>query len=326
MVGAVVVQGNRLVAEGWHRAYGQAHAEVDALKRAGRKARGATLYVTLEPCAHWGKTPPCIDAVLRAGIARVVMAMRDPNPLARGGLEKLRKKHVHVTTGILERSSRRLNADFFNRFQRSKPQVLLKVAASLDGRTATLQGESKWITGPPARKASHRLRAQTDAIAVGVETVLKDNPHLTAHGRGANPVRVIFDSRLRAPVKARVFDRQAPSWCLTTDRASLRAIDRFQRKGITVILCRTDSQGRVDVRDALKQLAQRGIGKLLVEGGATLADAFIEARLVDEVAWFVAPLVIGRVRKLKDALRLRRLRREPYGEDLLIRGHVYRNH
>ncbi len=302
MVGAVVVRGGLPVSEGWHRRYGQAHAEVEALQKARKRAKGATLYLTLEPCAHWGKTPPCVDMVIRSGVKRVVMAMRDPNPKAGGGISKLRKAGIHVTVGVLQAEARALNRVFCTWARFKRPYITLKAAASLDGRTATVTGESKWITGPVARKEGHRLRAEVDAVAVGANTVLHDNPSLTSHGLGRNPVRIIFAGRRAMPRSLKLFDTAAPTWVLN------------------------DTRGKPNLKRALTQLAERGITHMLVEGGAALQRSFWEAGVVDEVVWFVSPLWMGPAKRLKDAVRLKTPRVQRLGNDVLIQGYVHRTY
>jgi len=316
MVGAVLVRKGLLVGEGYHQRFGLAHAEMEAIQKAGKRAQGSTLYVNLEPCAHWGKTPPCAEAILRAGIRRVVCAMRDPNPLVSGkGFQILRKGRVPVTRGVLEEEARRLNRAFITWVKEKRPFVTLKAAASLDGKTATMTGESHWITSEKARAAGHELRAEADAIAVGLETVKVDNPSLTAHGTGLNPVRIIFDSHLRAPLQSRVFNRQAPTWCLATHHTTLRRVDRLKRKGVQVLLCHADAEGRVSVSDALKRLAAKGIAHLLLEGGLSLQTSFLEAGVVDEVHWFIAPMIIGNTKRLKNVWNLEKVHVESVGRD-----------
>lgn len=297
MVGAVLVRGTSVVAEGYHHAFGQAHAEIDALRKAGPKARGSTLYVNLEPCSHWGKTPPCVDALIQAGVKRVVAAMKDPNPKVSGrGFAALKKRGIAVTQGILEQEAAGLNRAFVTWVTLKRPYVTLKVASSLDGRTATITGESKWITSAASRTEGHRLRGQVDAVAVGASTVLKDNPSLTAHGWGRNPVRVIFAGRRRIPRTYNIFQGSAPSWVVEKHR------------------------GKSGARKALSYLASKGIAHLLVEGGLTLQQSFLDAGVVDEVVWFVAPMIIGHVRRLKDAQRLKNMRVTRLGEDLCLQG------
>ena len=297
MVGAVLVRGGRRIAEGYHQRYGQPHAEIEALARAGTRTRGSTLYVTLEPCSHWGKTPPCVDSITRAGIKRVVAAMQDPNPLVSGkGFAALKRHGISISKGILQKESAYLNRAFVTWVKEKRPFVTVKVASSLDGRTATNRGESKWITGEKARRAGHDLRAQVDAIAVGAGTVIQDNPSLTAHGRGRNPVRVIFAGRRRLPARANIFNKSAPTWVVKSPR------------------------GNAGIRQALSDLAQKGITHLLVEGGQTLQQSFFEAGIVDEVVWYLAPVIIGNSKHLKDAVRFEQMKVERIGPDLEIKA------
>jgi diaminohydroxyphosphoribosylaminopyrimidine deaminase/5-amino-6-(5-phosphoribosylamino)uracil reductase len=295
MVGAILVKNGRVVSEGFHRVFGQAHAEVEAIRRAGTRAKGGTLYVNLEPCSHWGKTPPCVDLILSSGIKRVVAAIADPNPLVSGkGFSGLKKGHVAITKGVLEKEARTLNRAFITWITKKRPFVTMKVAASLDGKTSTMTGESKWISGEPARRAGHALRAEADAIAVGAGTVLEDNPSLTAHGLGRNPVRIIFAGRRALPRKAKIFNSAAPTWVLK------------------------ESRGRINLHKALADLAGRGIAHLLVEGGGTLQQSFLEAGVVDEVVWFIAPMIIGKARHLKDAKKLEHAQITTLGPDLCV--------
>jgi diaminohydroxyphosphoribosylaminopyrimidine deaminase / 5-amino-6-(5-phosphoribosylamino)uracil reductase len=323
MVGAVLVRGGRVVAEGFHQEFGSAHAEIEAIRAAGERAKGATLYVTLEPCSHWGKTPPCSAAIIRAGIRRVVAAMKDPNPEVSGrGFGDLRKARVATVAGVLEDEARYLNRAFVTWVTLKRPYITLKVASSLDGRTATITGESKWITGKESRSVGHVLRAGADAVAVGLGTVKADNPSLTAHGMGKNPIRVIFDSRLRSSLGSQVFSKQAPTWCLATDHTVLKHMDQMKRHGVQVILCKPDAGHRVDVKNAVKRLAAKGIAHLLVEGGLTLQHSFLKAGIVDEVVWFIAPMIIGDARRLKAARRLKNVQVGKVGEDLCVRAHL----
>jgi diaminohydroxyphosphoribosylaminopyrimidine deaminase/5-amino-6-(5-phosphoribosylamino)uracil reductase len=300
MVGCVLVRGGKLIAEGYHHAYGQDHAEVDALKKAGRRARGATLYVNLEPCAHFGKTPPCMIAVAGAGIRKVVAAMRDPNPQVSGkGFAYLRKHGVRVEVGLMEAEAQELNRAFIKRITKGLPYVTLKVASSLDGRSATVTGESKWITGEPARRAGHRLRAPVDAIAVGAQTVINDNPSLSAHGMGRDPIRMVLTGRRAIPKRMAIFKGASPAWVLKNTR------------------------GPLALKRSLKDLAARGVTHLLVEGGLTLQRSFLEAGCVDEVVWFISPMIIGSQKKLKDAWRLQDVQVDRPGGDLSVRGRIY---
>jgi diaminohydroxyphosphoribosylaminopyrimidine deaminase/5-amino-6-(5-phosphoribosylamino)uracil reductase len=263
--------------------------------------------------------------------------MRDPNPQVSGrGLRFLRRHGLHVATGVLAQEAQELNRTFSTWVREHRPYVTLKTAVSLDGKIATARGESRWITGGRARALGHRLRAEADAAAVGIETVLQDNPQLTAHGRGPNPMRVVFDSHLRFPLRSRLARGRAPTWILTTARASVAGRAALEKKGITVYRVGANRRGQVSVPEAMRLLARQGVTHLLVEGGGTLHAAFLEAGLVDEVVWFIAPKLIGGaatktavegtgVRRLRDAWRLKDWRVGRVGEDLCIRAKVMQN-
>jgi diaminohydroxyphosphoribosylaminopyrimidine deaminase/5-amino-6-(5-phosphoribosylamino)uracil reductase len=290
MVGAVVVSGGFVVADGWHRTFGGPHAEVEALREAGERARASTMYVTLEPCTHHGKTPPCADAIIAAGVKRVVIATRDPNPQARGGVEKLRAADIEVDVGIESTAALELNAAFFNRFASDRPWVTLKLALSADGAIADPTGERRWITGPPARAEAHRMRAGVDAVAVGIGTVLADDPELTVRDAPPprrQPTRVIFDSRLRTPLDAKVIRGAAvvPTVILARESTPSRAAG-LEARGVRVFTTK-------DPEDALRCLGSLGLRSLLVEGGAKLAGGLVTAGLVDRIALFEAPVTFG---------------------------------
>lgn len=298
MVGAVVLGPHGEIAgEGYHARYGAPHAEVEALARAGDGARGGTLYVTLEPCDHHGKTPPCTDAILAAGIARVVAAMADPNPRAVGGSQRLSDRGVDVSLGLLEDRARRLNRRWLRWAESARPWVTLKAAVSLDGRTATRTGQSKWITGEAARKRGLELREEHDAVLVGVGTVAADDPQLTRR-LGLNPgspyCRVILDSRLRTPLTAEVL-RHEPSRTLIahTNRAPADRRRALAETGAELLEVEADDNGKVQIRALLTALAKRPVAALLVEGGAEVHGSFLDAGAVDEAFFFVAPILIG---------------------------------
>jgi diaminohydroxyphosphoribosylaminopyrimidine deaminase/5-amino-6-(5-phosphoribosylamino)uracil reductase len=340
MVGAVVVAGDDIVGEGFHRAAGQPHAEAEALDAAGPHARGATLYVTLEPCAHQGRTPPCAPRVIAAGIRRVVVALGDPNPLVAGrGLAALRAAEVETVTGVLEAEAARQNRTFLVAMQTGRPHVTLKGAMTLDGRLADPEGVSQWITGEAARAHAHRLRSESDAIVVGIETVLRDDPRLDVR-LGApwprEPYRVVIDSRARTPLDAKVLaaGTAARTVVAVSDRAPREGLDALAARGATVVPC-PGAGGRVEVRALLAWLANREVRAVLVEGGGEIHAAFVDAGLVDRVAVYVAPalvggrgatpLVGGAGRRLKDAVRLGPLEVTPLGRDLLIEADVVRS-
>jgi diaminohydroxyphosphoribosylaminopyrimidine deaminase/5-amino-6-(5-phosphoribosylamino)uracil reductase len=298
MVGAVVVgPDGRVAGEGYHAEFGGPHAEVIALREAGPKARGSSLYVTLEPCNHCGKTPPCVDEILSAGVERVVVAMRDPNPDAAGGLERLRAEGVETSIGGDSESARMLNRRWLKWAQERLPWVTLKAAISLDGRIATRTGQSKWITGESARHRSLEMREEHDAILVGVGTILADNPRLTRR-LGMNPTeswkRVILDSRLRTPVEAAVVqDRPEQTLIVHTAAAVPELRQTLENAGVHLMEIAANDAGQVDVHLLLERLARRDVSALLVEGGARVHGSFVDSELVDEVVFFVAPVLIG---------------------------------
>jgi diaminohydroxyphosphoribosylaminopyrimidine deaminase/5-amino-6-(5-phosphoribosylamino)uracil reductase len=334
-VGAVVVKDGKAVAKGFHAQAGGPHAEVAALEGAGALARGADLYTTLEPCDHQGKTPPCTRAILEAGIARVVYASADPNPLVNGrGHRRLSKAGVDVWPGVLQREADALNRPFFKWAKTGRPFVSLKVASSLDGFLATAAGDSKWITSPASRQWVHKLRDSVDAIVVGVGTVLSDNPRLTSRpeGRkGRNPLRVVLDTHLRSPLDARIFktQKQAPTVVATSRKPHAKKATLLRARGIELWELPL-KRGRLSLRAFLKKLGGRGYTHLLVEGGAGIFGAFLEEGLADEVLLFLAPKLIGRgglswsgnlqLRKIAEARPLPLSQVERIGEDLLIRS------
>jgi diaminohydroxyphosphoribosylaminopyrimidine deaminase/5-amino-6-(5-phosphoribosylamino)uracil reductase len=296
-VGAVVVKEDKIVGEGWHERAGDAHAEAMAIKKAKKKADGATMYVTLEPCNHHGRTPPCTDAIVAAKIKRVVIGCVDPNPNVDGhGVDKLRAAGIEVTVGVCENDARKLIAPWAKFVTLSLPYVTLKLAVSLDGRIATRTGHSKWVTGEEARARVHALRAQADAVAVGIGTALADDPRLTVRDApGQSPMRIVFDTKLRLPPDMRLVAsaREIPTWVLCSAEAPMDAEEQLTSKGVEVIRTATSPEGRIDVRSAMEMLASRGVVTLLVEGGAELAGSFLATHLADELHVFVAPILLG---------------------------------
>jgi diaminohydroxyphosphoribosylaminopyrimidine deaminase/5-amino-6-(5-phosphoribosylamino)uracil reductase len=297
-VGAVVVKDGVIIGRGWTQPGGRPHAETEALKRAGKAAKGATLYVTLEPCSHQGKTPPCTDAILLSGIARVVSALEDSNPEVAGqGYAKLRERGIAVDTGFGAEEAMRQHAGHIRRMREGRPQVLLKLAVSSDGKAGLAGRKPVGITGEIARARVHQMRAESDAILVGIGTILSDDPHLTCRLPGMmewSPVRVILDARLRVPVSTSIIGtaREVPTWVVCAPEASATAGDILKAKGVEVLRVEA-KDGRPDLPAVLKALAERGITRLMVEGGPTMAAAFLKAGLVDEAALFRSPNPIG---------------------------------
>ena len=298
-VGCVIVRDGRVVGRGWTQPGGRPHAETEALRRTGEAARGAIAYVTLEPCCHWGRTPPCADALIAAGIGRVVVAVEDPDPrVAGGGIARLRAAGIAVEAGLGAEEAAEINAGFFQRVRLGRPLVTLKLATSLDGRIATAAGESRWITGPAARARAHLLRATHDAVLVGTGTALADDPQLTCRLPGLaghSPVRVVLDRHLRLPAGARLFaeTRAAPTWVVTLPDADPNRREALRAAGVEIVTAAPDAGGAIDLADALGQLGRRGLTRLLVEGGGRLAASLLQAGLVDRLIWLHAPLLVG---------------------------------
>jgi diaminohydroxyphosphoribosylaminopyrimidine deaminase/5-amino-6-(5-phosphoribosylamino)uracil reductase len=297
-VGCVIVKDGRVVGRALTALQGRPHAEPQALAMAGAHARGATAYVTLEPCCFHGRTPPCTDALIAAGIARVVIAARDPDPRVNGaGVARLREAGIIVDEGVLLAEGADMIAGLTSRVRRGRPLVTLKLASTLDGRIATKSGESRWITGPEARRAGHALRGSHDAVMVGIGTVLADDPDLTCRIPGYKPVplvRVVADSRLRTPLTAKLVTtaRTTPSWIITRNAADTARRAQLSAQGVTVLDV-PGSEAGVDLRRGLEALGERGMTRLLVEGGGGLAASLLRADLVDRIVWFHAPAIMG---------------------------------
>ena len=298
MVGALLVRERTIIGQGYHRRYGGPHAEVNALESFQGDPRGATLYVTLEPCSHHGKTPPCVDVIIQRGIHRVVVGTEDPNPLVGGqGIRTLAGHGIEVRVGVLEQACRDLNPSFFKYFEKGLPYVTLKIAQSLDGRIATETGSSQWITSPRSLRLGHRLRATHDGVMVGIDTVITDDPSLTVRlVRGRNPLRLIMDSRLRVTLGSKVLTDGHASHTLivTTDRSAPHRIEKVQALGARVLCVAANSEGRVNLPDTLRTLAGDGVTSILVEGGAKIATSFVRARLVDRLVAIIGPKLIGK--------------------------------
>lgn len=330
-VGCVIAQGDRIVGEGWHRKSGEAHAEPLALRAAGDTARGATAYVTLEPHCYQSRTPPCTQALIAAGIKRVVCGALDPNPKVHGnGMRQLLAAGVQAETGLLEAEAQALNAGFERRMRTGLPRVIVKIASSLDGRVALANGESRWITGEVARADVQRLRAESSAVLTGIETLLADDPRLTVRDSqidlaGRQPLRVVLDSRLRTPASARLFAEVG-------ETVIMAATDARDTRGLsgraTVLRVSLNSQGRLDLSQVLRELGNLQCNDVLVEAGPTLAGSFIDAGLADELIVYIAPVLLGpdarpmlqlpRLEKLADRLQFALHRTEAMGSDLKL--------
>lgn len=340
MVGALLVKNGKIISEGYHKKAGLAHAEIEALKKAQGRAKGATLYVTLEPCTHFGKTPPCVDAIIKEKVKRVVIGAHDPNPIVNGkAVKKLRKNNISVTCGVLKEESSALNRVFNTYVTKKRPYVTIKMAQSLDGKIATFSGNSKWITNNASRRFVHNLRSNVDAVLVGKNTIMKDNPFLTSRIKNPkkDPTRVVLDSLLKIPKSSRVIDGKgsaktilAATKCAPKNRAA-----EFSKKGISILFCAKDKNG-VSLRSLLKKLAAIGISHLLVEGGGTVVADFLKKGFVDEMLIFISPRIIGGkhaptsvegdgVGNIKESIKLKAIKIKRFKEDILISGYVYRD-
>jgi diaminohydroxyphosphoribosylaminopyrimidine deaminase/5-amino-6-(5-phosphoribosylamino)uracil reductase len=336
LVGCVLAKGNRLIAEGYHRRFGGPHAEIDALAKAGRAARGATAYITLEPCSHFGKTAPCTDALIEAGLRRVVVAMKDPFPEVAGrGIRRLRRAGLRMDVGLGRDQAAELNAPYLTLIEKKRPYVILKWAQSIDGKIATRTGDSRWISGPESRRLVHRLRARVDAVLVGIRTVLADDPQLTAREvpLRRRATRVVLDTHLRIPPRSRLVATagEVPVLVITSAqaiRARATRAAQLRKRGVELQPCRI-RRGRLDLADALHRLGQRRMTNVLVEGGGQVLGDLLDQGLADEAYVFVAPTLIGGadavsacpglgVARVLEARPAQRLRTARLGPDLLL--------
>jgi diaminohydroxyphosphoribosylaminopyrimidine deaminase/5-amino-6-(5-phosphoribosylamino)uracil reductase len=335
MVGAVLVRGGKIIATGFHRIAGEDHAEIVALKRVGSKAKGATLYINLEPCSHYGRTPPCSRALIRAGVKEVVAGMMDPNPLVGGrGFRELKRAGIKVRVGLLEEECRTLNEAFIKYVTRRLPFVTLKLAASLDGKIAAVTGDARWISSESSRRMVHKLRNQVDAIVAGVGTVLADDPQLTCRvPNGRNPWRVILDSRLRIPLAASLLRQTDPerSIIVTSDRSSRQRVRAIESLGAQVWRLRL-RRGKIPWTAILRKLAAKDVLSVMIEGGATTAAWALREKAVDKIMFFYGPIILGGdgrvmidalgVKRVRRALRVQRTRVRKSGTDILVSGYL----
>ena len=338
MVGAIIMKNNRVIGEGYHEKYGQPHAEVNAFNSATEDVEDATIYVSLEPCSHHGKTPPCADLIIQKKVKRVVVGALDPNPLVSGrGIKKIKAAGIEVISGVLAEESQQLNEVFMKFITENKPFVVLKTAMSLDGKIATPTGESKWISGEESRKNVHQERAHLTGIMVGINTVLRDNPRLTARVPDAkNPIRIVVDSQLRIPLDMNILQQQkeAPTIILTTKKARPEKMDLLTERGITILIV-ADRKGRVDLQEGMAKLGEMNIDSILLEGGAELNYSSLEAGIVDKVQVYIAPKIIGGassptpmggkgIVSLSKAFPVERMTTKMIGEDVFIEGYIKR--
>jgi len=335
MVGALVVKNGRIVGKGYHKKAGLAHAEAVALDDAGQKADGAILYVTLEPCAHFGRTPPCVEKIIKSGIKKIIVGMLDPNPLNNGrGIQMLKAQNIKVEVGFLEDKLKQLNEVFIKYITKKIPFVTVKVGQSLDGKIATSTGDSKWITSDKARVYAHRIRSNYDAIMVGVNTILRDNPKLDAWFSRRHPTKIIVDSQLSISQESNVF---SPKGCAIIITLPVKPGQETENRRIlsekAKVLEVKEKSGQINLKDMMKKLAQLEISNILVEGGGTLIGALFDEELVDKTLFFVSPKIIGGkeaissvmgrgVARIDKAIKLRQVKLKRIGEDFLIEGYV----
>ena len=337
LVGATIVKNGKIISEGWHQKFGDAHAEVNAINASNESLEGATIYVNLEPCSHQGKTPACSLALIQNGFKRVVIARLDPNPLVSGkGVEMLQQAGIEISLGILEEEALKLNERFFKFIEHKKPFIALKMASSLDGKIATFSGDSKWISNEKSRASVHQLRLIYSAILVGINTVLADDPILNIRLKNKkikNPLRIVLDSKLQIPIESKITDTKlAPTWIATTKKASLEKIKQLERKGVRVLLC-PEKENKIDLQFLVEQLGKENIDSILVEGGGTVNFGFAKENLVDKLYAFIAPKLIGGENaktgmegegfaELSETIELKKLRYKKFDNDLLIEAYT----
>lgn len=338
LVGAVIVKDGEAIGEGYHEYFGGPHAEINAINNAKEDVKGAAMYVTLEPCSHYGKTPPCAKAIVESGIAKVVVGMKDPNPLVAGkGIDILRENGIEVITGIMEDDIKKLNEIFIKYITTGLPFCILKTAMTLDGKTATVTGDSKWITGEASRRYVHELRHRVSAVMVGIGTVLADDPMLTARLEGVrtvDPVRVIVDTKARIPLGAKVLNlkSEAKTIIAATGEADQHRLDAIRSKGAEVIMT-PPSDGKVDLGYLCKELGERGVDSVLLEGGSELNFSALEQGIVDKVVLFISPKMVGGdsaktpvggkgIPSIKNAIALVNAEVSRFNEDFIIEGYL----
>ena len=330
MVGCIIVKRGRIVGRGWHKKAGTEHAEVLAISEAGKKAANSTMYVNLEPCSHWGRTPPCTEKIVEAGVREVIIGMNDPNPLV-DGFRELKFRGLKTKIGILEKEAKKLNEAYIKYIKNKRPFVIVKVAMSLDGRIATSTGSSKYITSKEARTYVHGLRSEVDAVMVGLNTVLRDNPELTPRlVKGKDPMKIVVDSKLKMPKSCNLMKEPAKLIIATTNKAPKSSIKRLQHKGATVIITKSKN-GMVDLEDLMKQLGKHEITSVMIEGGSQLNSSAIKAGVVDKVLIFTAPKLIGNgigaigslgIKKISNAIDIKNPVCRRIGNDMMVEGYI----
>ncbi len=338
MVGSIIVKDGKIVGQGYHPCFGKEHAEIVALQNAGEKARGASLYVNLEPCCHYGKTPPCTDAIIKAGIKRVVIGMVDPNPLVnQRGIEILTQHQIEVVTGVEEQNCKQLNRAFIKYITAGMPYVTLKIAQSLDGRIATTTGNSKWITSHKARIEAHRIRSENDAIIVGIGTVLADNPQLTVrHVTGKNPIRIVLDGNLKISLESQLLiDENVHKTVIATTSNDTEKILKIKNIGAHVWSIEKDENGNISIPELLKKIANARMCAVMVEGGSKVYTSFLKAKMVDHIVFTLAPKILGAgieaigdlgILSVDNSIELVNVKIKKLNPDILVSADVNFNH
>ncbi|MCR4662807.1 MAG: bifunctional diaminohydroxyphosphoribosylaminopyrimidine deaminase/5-amino-6-(5-phosphoribosylamino)uracil reductase RibD [Endomicrobiaceae bacterium] len=328
MVGALLVKDNKIISKGYHKYFGAAHAEVEAINSSKINVEGSTLYVNLEPCNNWGKCPPCVDLIIKSKIKTVVCAMKDPNPLtASKSMKKLKSAGIKVINGILEKQAIKLNKEYINNIKKSKPYILIKSAVSLDGKIATYAGDSKWISNEKSRKFVHKLRTEFDAILVGTNTVLKDNPMLSSRGYGKNPVRVLLDEKLKIPANYNVVDGTIPAIILYDE--NIKRIPKHFDKDCIKLVAINFKQAKKDFNVVIEKLNKMALKKILIEGGGEINASALKTGKVDEILLFIAPIVVGGrnsktfvegdgAKFIKDSLKFKKIEIKKFDNDIVV--------
>ncbi len=329
-VGCIIVKRGSVVGKGYHKKCGEGHAEVNAIENAGIKAQNATMYVTLEPCSHWGRTPPCTEKIINSGIREVIIGMKDPNPKV-DGYKELKFRGLKTKIGILEEECRKLNEYYVKYIKTKKPFVILKVAMSLDGKIATATGESKYITGKDARKYVHQIRSNVDAVMVGINTVIKDDPKLTPREvKGKDPIKIVVDSTLKIPMSKNLLKDPLKLIVATTNKANKKKVKQLQQKGVKVIVT-PSKKGRVDLQELMKMLGRHEVSSIMIEGGSELNASAISEGIADKILLFSAPKLIGAglgaignlgIKKLDKAISLKNIETRKVGKDILVEGYL----
>jgi diaminohydroxyphosphoribosylaminopyrimidine deaminase/5-amino-6-(5-phosphoribosylamino)uracil reductase len=334
-VGAIIYKDGKIIGKGFHRFFGDHHAEIHALNEAGENAKESMMFVTLEPCSHYGKTPPCVDAIIKAGVKKVFIAMKDPNPLVSGnGIKKLISANIQVEVGVLEEKAKKFYQDYSKRFTKKNSFVSLKYAMTLDGKIATSTGDAKWISSEKSREWVHKFRTQFDGILVGVNTIIKDNSELTSHGKGKNPVRIILDPDLIIPLNSKVIKDENPTVIIHSNIKSEK-IKRLQKHNKFLIYIKSKN-GLINFRKILDELRRISIFSVLIEGGGFTNWSALKSGVVDEIVTFVSPKIVGGknsitpvegegIKKISKALKTKITRFEKIGEDILIFSKVIKN-